>query len=91
MAKRMTKAQALYKITQFGRTEQHTMIEAGNHHEAYQFEHARNQLLYALVNGGVNAVRIKLMQMTTIVKDNPFPYVFHDGARALLIEFAKDF
>ncbi len=45
----MTKNIALHKITQFGRSEQHALIEAGKHHEAYQIEHARNRLLYALV------------------------------------------
>lgn len=95
--KKMTRTEALSNILNFGRTEQHALIEEGKHHEAYQIEHARKQMLYALVKS-IKAVRELLPQMTSYTIDedgaweyNPDTFVQDDFARALVEDFAAKF
>jgi hypothetical protein len=85
-----TKTEALYKITQFGRKEEHDLLMEGKQHEAYQIEHARTQLLYALVQNGVAAVQELLYKMTCIDTDG-MNYVMDNRARDLLAKFYNDF
>lgn len=90
--KKITKYQALYKITQFGRTEQHALIESHMYHEAYQIEHARNRMLYELVGSGISGVRKLLPRMIgTAAEHDALTYVADDETRALLIKFSKAF
>lgn len=90
----ITKTEALHKITKFGRKEEHALLMEGKQHEAYQIEHARTQMLYALVQDGVAAIEDLLRRMTYIDADanyNPMNYVMDDRARDLLAKFYNDF
>lgn len=92
MSRKITKREALYKITQFGRCEERSLIEAHRHHEAYQIEHARNRMLYALVDDGIKGVRELLPLMTGAAEErDPAAYVMDEQTRNLLAEFVQTF
>lgn len=95
--KKITKTTALHKILHFGRTQQHALIAEGKNHEAYQIEHARNQMLYALVDS-IKAVRELMPKMTEYIIDaNGFwqydaaHFVSDESTRNLVREFAAEF
>ena len=66
--KRMTKHMALATINTFGKEEEIRLIEEGKIHEAYQIDHARRQLLHALLDS-IKAVREELIKMTEYTVD----------------------
>lgn len=93
----MTKDNALHLILQFGRNEEHNLIAEGKKHEAYQIEHARNTLLYAL-NKSIKRVREVLEDMTNFAISehgyrlyNPSFFVADDGVRDMVSEFKSKF
>lgn len=95
--KKITKTTALYMILEFGRTQQHDLISEGKHHEAYQIEHARNQMLYALLDS-IKSVREFLPKMTQYTYDedgvrqyDASYFVFDEYTRNLVKEFAANF
>ena len=95
--KKITKTTALYKILRFGRAQQHNLIAEGKHHEAYQIEHARNQMLYALMDS-IKAVRELLPKMTEYTIDangiwhyDAARFVSDESTRILINEFAAEF
>ena len=88
----MTKNAALHKILQFGRDEQTSLIEEGLHHEAYQIEHARNRLLYALIVS-IKEVRrvLPLMLEGGETEEAILLYVHDERTRALIDRFSREF
>lgn len=94
--KRLTKSKALYLVLEFGREEEHKLIEIGSKHDAYQIEHARRTLLYALQDSVKEMLRVLDAQITFTVDDNevwhydPCYFVADDMTRHLLYAFRKE-
>lgn len=94
LAEKLGVSQSAVGMWENGRKEEQALLMEGKQHEAYQIEHARTQLLYALVQNGVAAVRELLQKMTYIDADgnyNTMSYVMDDRARDLLAKFYNDF
>lgn len=91
--KRLTKSKALYLVLEFGREEEHKLIEIGCKHDAYQIEHARQTLLYALQDSVKEMLRVLDAQITFTVDDNevwhydPCYFVADGMTRHLLYAF----
>lgn len=91
----MTKSILMHKILQFGRTEQQNLIKADKLHEAYQIEHARNTLLYALLKGIKEVKTVLNAQIEYTIDEKgychyaPLAFVSDEFTRNLLTEFRK--
>ena len=92
----MKKDTALHHILKFGRKEQIELIKAGHDSDAYQIEHARTILLYAL-NKSIKRVREVLVEMTSYTIDEKgiwhyeMQFVADELTRNLLIQLSKEF
>lgn len=93
----MTKTTALYKVLNFGRQKEHELIREGKSHEAYQIEHARNEMIFALSHS-IKLLRIRLVLMTTYSIDkegyweyDPEYFVSDEFTRNLVEEFMGQF
>ena len=91
----MTKVQAMHLVLGFGRDEEHALIAKGEHHQAYQIEHARQQMCYALLES-IKNLRTRLDEMTRLEigedgvwQYNPY-YFVSDGVTRDLVEKFKD-
>lgn len=93
----MKKTTALYHIIEFGKIEERKLRSEGKDHEAYQIEHAREVLHFALLKS-IKRVRecLDLMTKYTIDKSgvweyDGFHFVADEFTRELLNEFKKKF
>lgn len=84
----MTKKDVLYEILKFGKDEQKTLTAQGKLCEAYQFEHARVTLLYALTET-IKEVKERLYYMTNYHEERLLLYVNDDYVRLQLVELRK--
>lgn len=93
----MTKVYAMHLVLGFGRDEEHTLIAAGKHTEAYQIEHARQQMAYALLDS-IKCLRTRLDEMTRLEigedevwQYNPYYFVSDGYVRELVENFKANF
>lgn len=91
---RISKTYALQEILWFGIREEHSLIEEGKHHEAYQFRHARETMIKQLMKGGVKGLMDALNKMVdSHVGDNgylvydPDLYVSDEETRKMVVRF----
>lgn len=93
----MRKTTALTHILEFGKNEERKLREAGKSHEAYQIEHARDQLNFALLKS-IKNVREMLDKMINYTIDgsgfwhyDALNFVQDEYTRSLLAELKKNF
>lgn len=91
----MKKQTALYEILEFARSEERNLLLAGKKHEAYQIEHARRTMHYALLQSVKNFKSV-LDKMTEYTVDeggfkhyDPMFFVSDEYARNLVEDFKK--
>lgn len=93
----MTRFDAMYKIVNFGKSEERRLLADGKTHEAYQIEHARNSLIYFLNENPIKKVIGRIEEMVTYTVDDKGiwhyskHFVFDDFTRMLLCKLRNSF
>lgn len=87
--KRLTRFDAMFKILNFGRKEEHQLIAEREDAKAYQIEYARNVLIYFLNENAVRDVCGKINKMVeyTIRENGVWEY---DAPNFVHDEFTRD-
>ena len=93
----MKKDTALFLILNFGRQEERSLLAEGKEHEAYQIEHARRTMHYALLES-IKHLREVLKLMTEYTVDergfwqySPYFFVMDEYTRKLIVDFIIKF
>ena len=73
----MKRFDVLYSIVSFGRSEERRLIKEGKTHEAYQIEHARNELIYFFDGHTIKELLERIKEMVTYTIDKNGYWIYN--------------
>lgn len=99
MKKRLTRFDAMFYILNYAHEEEYKLKEKGDTKKLYQYQHAKEMLIYFLNDNPIKKIPEKIERMTEYVTDedgdicpySPIEFVANDNVRQKLIELKKRF